>query len=76
MKKITAITPQVKDKKRVNIFLDGEFYCGLQKSIYNCIFSPTKVGDFLFYGSPGSWYCRHFSHITKEESLCKNKKQS
>ena len=29
MNEITAITPQVKDKTRCNIFLDGKFYCGL-----------------------------------------------
>lgn len=26
---ITAITPQVKDKTRCNVFVDGRFYCGL-----------------------------------------------
>ncbi|MCQ2400078.1 MAG: recombination regulator RecX, partial [Clostridia bacterium] len=26
---ITEISPQKKDKKRVNIYLDGEYYCGL-----------------------------------------------
>jgi len=26
---ITAITPQLKDKTRCNIFIDGRFYCGL-----------------------------------------------
>ena len=29
MSEITAITPQVKDKTRCNIFVDGRFYCGL-----------------------------------------------
>ena len=29
MSEITAITPQVKDKTRCNIFIDGRFYCGL-----------------------------------------------
>lgn len=30
MSEITSITPQVKDKTRCNIFLDGRFYCGLK----------------------------------------------
>lgn len=30
MREITGITPQVKDKTRCNIFLDGKFYCGLK----------------------------------------------
>lgn len=29
MSEITAITPQVKDKTRCNVYLDGRFYCGL-----------------------------------------------
>ncbi len=29
MSEITSITPQVKDKTRCNIYLDGKFYCGL-----------------------------------------------
>lgn len=45
MKKITAITPQVKDKKRVNIFLDGEFYCGLQKITQ--MTNNLQVGDMV-----------------------------
>lgn len=30
MSDITAITPQVKDKERCNIYVDGKFYCGLK----------------------------------------------
>lgn len=30
MSEITALTPQVKDKNRVNVYVDGEFVCGLQ----------------------------------------------
>lgn len=29
MSEITAITPQIKDKTRCNIYLDGRFYCGI-----------------------------------------------
>lgn len=29
MNEITAITPQIKDKTRCNIYVDGRFYCGL-----------------------------------------------
>lgn len=29
MYEITEITPQIKDKRRCNIYLDGRFYCGL-----------------------------------------------
>jgi regulatory protein len=29
MGEITSITPQIKDKRRCNIFIDGKFYCGM-----------------------------------------------
>ena len=29
MAKITDILPQIKDKTRVNVYLDGKFYCGM-----------------------------------------------
>ena len=29
MAKITDIMPQIKDKTRVNLYLDGKFYCGM-----------------------------------------------
>ena len=42
MKTITAITPQVKNAKRCNIFLDGEFFCGL--SLETVMKNRLKVG--------------------------------
>ena len=30
MAEITSITPQLKDKERCNIYVDGRFYCGLR----------------------------------------------
>lgn len=45
MKTITAITPQVKDKKRVNIFLDGKFFCGLLKITQ--MTNNLQVGDVV-----------------------------
>ena len=30
MSEITAITPQVKDRERCNVYVDGKFYCGLK----------------------------------------------
>ena len=29
MSEITEILPQVKDKRRCNVYLDGQFFCGL-----------------------------------------------
>ena len=42
MGEITAITPQVKDKKRCNIFVDGRFCCGL--TLETAVKNRLKVG--------------------------------
>ena len=42
MNEITAITPQVKDKTRCNIYVDGRFYCGLKLEL--AIKHRLKVG--------------------------------
>ena len=43
MSEITAITPQVKDKSRCNIYVDGRFYCGL--TLETTVRSRLKVGQ-------------------------------
>lgn len=45
MNEITAITPQLKDKTRCNIFVDGRFYCGL--SLELTIKNRLKVGQVV-----------------------------
>lgn len=42
MNEITSITPQLKDKTRCNIYVDGRFYCGLGLEI--AIKHRLKVG--------------------------------
>ena len=47
---ITEISPQKKDKSRVNIYLDGVFYCGLSlETVYNYHLKKDMVvtEDFL-----------------------------
>ncbi len=43
MNEITAITPQIKDKKRCNIFIDGRFCCGL--TLETTVKNRLKVGQ-------------------------------
>lgn len=43
MNEITAITPQIKDKKRCNVYIDGRFYCGL--TLEAAIKHRLKVGE-------------------------------
>lgn len=45
MNEITAITPQIKDKKRCNIYIDGRFYCGL--SLETTVKNRLKVGQII-----------------------------
>lgn len=45
MSEITAITPQVKDKTRCNIYVDGRFYCGL--SLETTIKNRLKAGQTI-----------------------------
>lgn len=42
MAEITAITPQLKDKRRCNIFIDGKFHCGML--LETTIKNRLKVG--------------------------------
>lgn len=43
MNEITAIMPQVKDKTRCNIYIDGRFYCGL--TLEAAVKNRLKVGQ-------------------------------
>ena len=45
MNEITAITPQVKDKTRCNIYVDGRFYCGL--TLETTVKHRLKVGQVV-----------------------------
>jgi regulatory protein len=42
---ITAIIPQVKDKRRCNIYVDGRFYCGL--TLEATVLNRLKVGQIV-----------------------------
>ena len=33
MAEITSIEPQVKDKRRCNVYVDGRFYCGIKLEV-------------------------------------------
>ena len=45
MNEITAITPQIKDKRRCNIFVDGRFCCGL--TLEATVKNRLKVGQTI-----------------------------
>ena len=45
MSEITAITPQVKDKTRCNLYLDGRFCCGMKLEVV--VKNRLKVGTVI-----------------------------
>ena len=45
MNEITAITPQVKDKTRCNIYVDGRFCCGL--TLETVVKNRLKIGQSI-----------------------------
>ncbi len=45
MNEITSITPQVKDKRRCNIYIDGRFCCGL--TLEATVKNRLKVGQII-----------------------------
>ncbi len=45
MNEITAITPQVKDKRRCNIYIDGRFCCGL--TLECTVKNRLRVGQII-----------------------------
>lgn len=45
MKKITDIKEQLKNKRRVSVYLDGEYYCGLD--LVTALKYRLKVGEFI-----------------------------
>ena len=45
MNEITAITPQIKDKRRCNVYIDGRFCCGL--TLEATVKNRLKVGQIV-----------------------------
>ena len=45
MNEITSITPQIKDKRRCNIYIDGRFFCGL--TLETTVKHRLKVGQIV-----------------------------
>ena len=45
MRTVTAITAQQKNKKRVNLYLDGEYYCSVE--LFTVMSERLKVGSVV-----------------------------
>ena len=53
MNEITAITPQVKDKTRCNIYIDGRFCCGL--TLETVVKNRLMVGKIVTEQALAEW---------------------
>ena len=71
MNEITAITPQVKDKTRCNIYLDGKFCCGLglETTVKNrlkvgLIITPEKLSELQLESEKNTALDKALTHIS------------
>lgn len=78
MKRITDIAEQKKDKKRVNLYLDGEFFSGMEKIVV--LSENLHIGDFVSEDELGrlleeseytSAFERASGYIAKSNHTCK-----
>ena len=71
MNEITAITPQIKDKKRCNIYIDGRFYCGLTlesavkyRLKAGTIISPERLAEIQLESEKNTALDKALTHIS------------
>lgn len=71
MNEITAITPQIKDKTRCNIFVDGRFYCGLSLELtvknrlkVGQIVSAERLGEIQLEGEKAAALDKALTHVS------------
>ncbi|MBQ8296082.1 MAG: RecX family transcriptional regulator [Clostridia bacterium] len=71
LNEITAITPQVKDKRRCNIYVDGRFYCGLtlEATVKNRlkvgqIVEPSKLAEIQLESEENTAFDKALTHLS------------
>lgn len=71
MNEITAITPQVKDKRRCNVYVDGRFCCGLtlevavkyRLKVGECV-SPDRLAEIQLESEKNTALDKALTHIS------------
>lgn len=71
MNEITAITPQIKDKRRCNIYIDGRFCCGLtletavknRLKVGECV-SPERLAEMQLESEKNTAFDKALAHIS------------
>lgn len=71
MNEITAITPQIKDKRRCNIYIDGRFCCGLtlEATVKNRlkvgqIITPERLSEIQLESEKNTAFDKALTHIS------------
>ena len=71
MNEITAITPQIKDKRRCNIYVDGRFCCGLtlEATVKNRlkvgqIVTPERLAEIQLESEKNTAFDKALTHIS------------
>ena len=71
MNEITAITPQIKDKRRCNVYVDGRFCCGLtlEATVKNRlkvgqIVSPQRLSEIQLESEKNTAFDKALTHLS------------
>ena len=71
MNEITAITPQVKDKTRCSVYIDGRFCCGLtlctavkNRLKVGTVISPERLAEVQFESEKDTAFDKALTHIS------------
>ena len=82
MNEITAITPQIKDKRRCNIYVDGRFCCGLtlEATVKNRlkvgqIVSPERLAEIQLDSEKNTAFDKALTHISATQKTEKQMRE-
>lgn len=82
MNEITAITPQIKDKRRCNIFVDGRFCCGLtlEATVKNRlkvgqIITPERLAEIQLESEKNTAFDKALTHISATQKTEKQMRE-
>lgn len=71
MNEITAITPQIKDKRRCNVYVDGRFCCGLtlEATVKNRLkvgqtVSPERLAEIQLESEKNTAFDKALTHLS------------
>ena len=81
MAQITDISPQVKDKERVNVYVDGRFYCGMKlETVLACRLKagmhiePAQLDEIQLKNECSQAFDRALTHLSAsmktEKQMC------